>query len=142
MKLFKRKQKPMDAIHLVEDHNEVITKFKSVYAQEKLSCEPTKNTFWFVNEASCAALLVVTPNKFRIKGTVTRPEYRGQGYGSAMLKHLIMTAEVMAAGQKATIESFAKNPKWYLDNGFKVKRVTKWGVTVVEAELNGSNKKL
>jgi GNAT superfamily N-acetyltransferase len=117
----------MEAIHLIS-HEEVLKRFKSVYAAEGLSCKDIKNTLWFASENSCAALVLVSAKKVRIKATVTRPEYRGLGYGNAMLLHLINAKE----SEGLIIESFAKNPKWYLKNGFTVDRVTKWGVCVVQ----------
>lgn len=122
----------------VIEHDEVIKRFKKGYAAEKLSCTQTSDTLWFANEVACAALVRVTPAKYRIKATLTLPAYRGHGYGGAMLTVLIDMAIILAIrhDQKSVIiESFARNPKWYLDNGFTVKRVTQWGVTVVQKEM-------
>lgn len=122
----------------VVQHDVVMQRFKKAYAAEKLSCAQTSDTLWFANEVACAALVRVTPLKYRIKATLTLPEYRGLGYGSAMLKVLIDSAIMIVdrQGDKSVIvESFARNPAWYLDNGFTVHRVTQWGVTVVRQEI-------
>ena len=122
----------------IVQHDVVLQRFKRAYAQENLSCAQTSNTLWFANDVACAALVRVTPIKYRIKATLTLPEYRGLGYGGAMLIVLVDSAIMIAnrEGSKSVIvESFARNPKWYLDNGFTVHRVTQWGVTVVRQEI-------
>ena len=120
---------------------EVIRKFGHVYREERLSTAATNNTNWYANDFTCASLFWRTPYKARIKGTVTLPEYRGFGYGSTMLNYLINVVQEKAneLGQTIHLESYARNPKWYLANGFTVDRVTQWGVTVVERNIHGSN---
>jgi GNAT superfamily N-acetyltransferase len=120
---------------------EVIRRFGYVYKQEHLSTAATNNTNWYANDFTCASLFWRSSNKARIKGTVTHPEFRGFGYGSAMLNYLINVVQQKAneTGQTIHLESYARNPKWYLANGFTVDRVTPWGVTVVEREIHGSN---
>lgn len=113
-------------------YEEAMRRFRYLYKMENLPSSPILGATWFANDGSCAALVTVSKDKARIKGTVTAPELRGQGYGDTMLRHLI--AEARARGFKV-IESFARNPKWYLQNGFEVVRVTKWGVTVVSMKL-------
>lgn len=117
---------------------EVVKRFGHIYRQERLSCQDMKNTYWYANEFTCASLYWRTPIKARIKGTVTLPEYRGFGYGSTMLHYLITKVQekANATGQTIHLESYARNPKWYLANGFTVQRVTQWGVTVVEREIH------
>lgn len=122
----------------VIQHDEVMKRFKKAYAAEKLSCTQTSDTLWFANEVACAALVRVTPAKYRIKATLTLPAYRGHGYGSAMLKVLIDSAMMLAIKNEqdsVIVESFARDPKWYLANGFEAHRVTQWGVTVVRKEI-------
>ena len=113
-------------------YEEAMKRFKYLYKMEKLPALPVAGATWFADDGSCAALVAVSKDKARIKGTVTAPELRGQGYGGRMLQHLIQEAQ--DRGFKV-IESFAKDPKWYLANGFEVVRVTKWGVTVVTKSL-------
>lgn len=114
-------------------YEEAMKRFRYLYRMENLPSAEVAGAFWFANDGSCAALVKVGNGKtWRIKGTVTAPELRGQGYGDAMLRHLIQEATKNGA---EVIESFARNPKWYLNNGFHVKRVTKWGVTVVSMNL-------
>ncbi len=113
-------------------YEEAMKRFRYLYRMENLPCEPVAGALWFANDGSCAALVKASRTNVRIKGTVTAPELRGQGYGDAMLKHLIQEAKEQGY---LTIESFARNPAWYLRNGFHVKRVTKWGVTVVAKSL-------
>lgn len=132
---------PENVIHEIS-LQEVIRKFGPVYKEERLSLAATRNTNWYANDYSCASLYWQTPRKARIKGTVTLPEYRGFGYGSTMLQHLITVVERKAQelGQPIQLESYARNPKWYLNNGFSVHRVTPWSVTVVRRVIgNGSN---
>ena len=119
------------------EHAEVLKRFGRAYYHEKLSCKNIEGAEWFADEYTCASLYWISPNKARIKGTVTLPEYRGLGYGSAMLKYLI--EYVQNTGRNVQIESYARNPKWYLEHGFTVHRTTHWGVTVVRAQINGSN---
>lgn len=114
-------------------HEEAMKRFLYLYKMEKLPYKEVGKARWFVTDGSCAALVEVSKDKARIKGTVTAPELRGQGYGAAMLQHLIQEAK--SAGYKV-IESFAKNPKWYLENGFRTVRQTKWGVTVVTMDIS------
>jgi GNAT superfamily N-acetyltransferase len=119
------------------DQSEVVKRFGHVYRQESLSCSATKNTYWYANDYACASLYWITPHKVRIKGTVTLPEYRGFGYGSAMLSYLL---ELIAThDREIKIESYARNPKWYLEHGFEVSRITPWGVTVVIKKVGGAN---
>lgn len=114
-------------------YEEAMKRFRYLYRMENLPSEPVAGAFWFANDGACAALVKVgNGKKWRIKGTVTAPELRGLGYGDAMLRHLIAEARKNGA---QVIESFAKNPAWYLRNGFKVQRVTNWGTTVVSLDL-------
>jgi N-acetylglutamate synthase-like GNAT family acetyltransferase len=116
-------------------HGEAMRRFKYLYRMEKLPSNNVSSAEWYASDISCAALVWVdrAHTKARIKGTVTAPECRGQGAGQRMLQRLIL--EAVNGGAK-TIESFARDPKWYLANGFKTKRVTKWGVTVVEMHVS------
>jgi len=120
---------------------EVVQRFGAEYRKEKLSCAPTKETVWFANDYTCASLYWATPTKARIKGTVTRPEYRNQGHGSSMLLYLLENVEAKSnnLGKPIEVESYARNPKWYLDNKFVIKRITPWGVTVVTRIVNGNH---
>jgi GNAT superfamily N-acetyltransferase len=118
-------------------HAEVLKRFGKVYYHEKLSCKQIDGAEWYADEYTCASLYWINANKARIKATVTLPEYRGFGYGSAMLTYLL---QVISDTQRPVmVESYAKNPKWYLEHGFTVHRTTQWGVTVVRAQINGSN---
>lgn len=116
-------------------HEEAMRQFKYLYRMEKLPSDDVGSADWYASDISCAALVWVdrAHTKARIKGTVTAPEYRGQGAGQRMLQHLIREAVL---GGATVIESFARDPKWYLANGFVTKRVTKWGVTVVEMHIS------
>jgi ribosomal protein S18 acetylase RimI-like enzyme len=116
---------------------EVVERFGHIYKKENLSCAPMDNTYWYANEYTCGSLYWKTPTKVRIKGTVTLPEYRGLGHGNAMLTYLITKAQNMADnfGRHIQIESYARNPKWYLEHGFEIHNVTAWGVTVVKKQL-------
>ena len=120
---------------------QVVQRFGTEYKKEKLSCAPTQDTQWFANDFTCASLYWATPTKARIKGTVTRPENRNQGYGSTMLVYLLQYVKQRSTeiGKKIEVESFARNPKWYLDNEFVTKRITPWGVTVVIKMIDGTN---
>ena len=120
---------------------QVIQDWGRLYRQERLSCTPTNNTHWYANDFTCASLFWRSSYKARIKGTVTRPEFRGFGYGSTMLHYLINVVQERANELNHTIhlESYARNPKWYLANGFTVDRITPWGVTVVERDIHGRN---
>jgi ribosomal protein S18 acetylase RimI-like enzyme len=110
--------------------------FQYLYKMENLPSGPVAGGTWYASDGSCAALVKIgNGKKYRIKGTVTAPELRGEGYGDAMLRHLIAMAVERGA---EVIESYAKEPAWYLRNGFEVNRVTKWGVTVVQKNLLSS----
>jgi GNAT superfamily N-acetyltransferase len=117
-------------------YTEAMRQFEYLYKMEKLPSGPVLGGTWYASDGSCAALVKIgNGKKYRIKGTVTAPELRGEGYGDAMLRHLIAMAVERGA---EVVESYAKEPAWYLRNGFEVKRVTKWGVTVVQKSLLGS----
>jgi len=118
-------------------HAEVLKRFGKVYYHEKLSCKEIDGAEWYADEYTCASLYWISENKARIKGTVTLPEYRGFGYGSAMLTYLLQV--IRDTQRPIMVESYAKNPKWYLEHGFTVHTTTQWGVTVVRAQINGSN---
>jgi N-acetylglutamate synthase-like GNAT family acetyltransferase len=108
-------------------------RFKYLYRMEHLPYEPVESAVWYCSDVSCGALVWVgKTGTVRIKGTVTAPEVRGQGHGDALLRHLV--AEAVSGGAKV-IEVFARNPAWYLRNGFKVTRITKWKVTVLRKTL-------
>lgn len=114
-------------------YEEAMRRFKNLYRMEKLPDKPVSGATWYANDYSCAALVKVgNSGTYRIKGTVTAPEMRGQGYGDMMLRHLITVARDKGA---TLIEAFAKNPGWYLRNGFTVKRVTSWDTTVVQMSV-------
>jgi len=113
-------------------YEEAMKRFRYLYRMENLPAEPVAGATWYANDGSCAALVKASQTNVRIKGTVTSPELRGLGYGDAMLRHLIQEAKEQGY---LTIEAFARNPAWYLRNGFQVKRLTKWNVTVVSRSL-------
>ena len=115
-------------------HQEVMRRFLYLYRMEKLPHEAVATAVWYASEASCGSLVWVgkAKKKARIKGTITAPEARGEGHGAAMLEHLI--AEAVKGGAEI-VEVFARNPDWYLKNGFSVDRVTNWGVTVLSKPL-------
>ena len=93
-------------------YEEAMKRFKYLYKMEKLPALPVAGATWFANDGSCAALVAASKDKARIN----------------------LIQEAQDRGFKV-IESFAKDPKWYLANGFEVIRVTKWGVTVVSRSL-------
>lgn len=113
-------------------YEEAMARFKNLYRMEKLPHQSVEKAEWYASDIVCGALVWVTPTKARIKGTVTAPEYRGNGHGAELLNYLIEQARDKGA---KSVEAFARNPKWYLENGFVTKRVTKWDVTVVEITL-------
>lgn len=116
-------------------HEEAMRRFKYLYRMEKLPYADVAGAVWYASDVSCAALVWVGTARTtaRIKGTVTAPEVRGEGHGSTMLQHLINEAK---SGGAKRVEVFARNPAWYLRNGFRSLRVTKWGVTVLELQVN------
>lgn len=114
-------------------YEEAMRRFRYLYRMEHLPHEPVAGAVWYASEVSCGALVYVGKSgTVRIKGTVTAPEARGQGHGDAMLRHLV--SEAVKGGAKV-IEVFARNPAWYLRNGFTVVRVTKWNVTVLRMNV-------
>lgn len=116
-------------------YEEAMRRFKHVYRMEKLPHLPVATAVWYGNDVSCGALVWVGNDRrtARIKGTVTVPEERGHGHGDALLRHLIQEAE---AGGAKTIEVYAKDPAWYLRNGFTTTRVTSWNTTVLRRVLD------
>lgn len=115
-------------------YEEAMKRFRHLYRMEKLPHEPVANAEWYASEFTCGALVWIDKNKTkaRIKGTVTTPEYRGHGYGEALVLHRIAIAE--ATGAKV-IEVYARHPNWYLKNGFEVVRDTGWGVIVLRKKV-------
>ena len=115
-------------------YEEAMRRFRNVYRMEKLPHEPVDAAEWYASDYSCGALVWVGKDrkKARIKGTVTTPESRGLGYGDALLRHLESQARLQGA---EGLEVYAKNPAWYLRNGWQVKRITNWDTTVLTKNL-------
>jgi ribosomal protein S18 acetylase RimI-like enzyme len=115
-------------------YEEAMRRFRNVYRMEKLPHEPVASADWYASQEACGALVWVGKDRklARIKGTVTAPESRGQGHGDALLRHLEAEA---ALGGAQGLEVYAKNPAWYQRNGWQVKRITKWGTTVLTKQL-------
>jgi GNAT superfamily N-acetyltransferase len=115
-------------------YEEAMKRFRYLYRMENLPHAPVAGAEWFASEYSCGALVWVGAGhkKARLKGAVTAPEARGQGHGAAMLNHRIERAREAGA---TVIEVYARHPAWFLRNGFTVKRVTTWGVHVLERRL-------
>jgi GNAT superfamily N-acetyltransferase len=115
-------------------YQEAMKRFRYLYRMEKLPHEPVATAEWYASDVSVGALVWVGKDKklARIKGTITAPEARGQGHGDALLRHL--EAQALQQGAQA-LEVYARNPAWYERNGWQIKRITKWGVTVLSKEL-------
>ena len=113
-------------------YEEVLKRFKHLYIQESLPIKATKDVRWFASEVACGALIKVSAKKGRIKGTVTFPEWRGMGYGEAILWRLIQEAKLEGFN---TIAVFAKYPSWFQKQGFEVLRITAWGTVVLQGDV-------
>jgi GNAT superfamily N-acetyltransferase len=111
-------------------YEEAMKRFRYLYRMEKLPHEPVAAAEWYASDVACGALVWVGKDKqlARIKGTVTAPESRGQGHGDALLRFL--EAQALLQGARG-LEVYARNPAWYQRNGWELKRVTNWGVTVL-----------
>lgn len=113
-------------------YDEAMQKFKPLYIREKLPTNNPKDSRWFANEFSCGCLVRVSNKVARIKGTVTFEEWRGHGYGESILLRLI---DVAKQEKYEKIEVYSKHPVWFFRNGFSERRVTSWGVSVMEKNL-------
>lgn len=115
-------------------HAEAMEKFLMAYLSEHLGVNNPKDSRWFMSDVACGCLVKASKTVARIKGTITLKEWRNLGYGEAILERLIEEA-TKAGFQK--IEVFSKYPNWFANNGFTRRRVTSWGVAVMEKNLNG-----
>lgn len=112
---------------------EAMRRFKPLMRAEGLPPTDAQGCRWFAIEDVAVAALVVTPSLARIKATATAPEWRGYGYGEALLLHLSMVARQEGVPQ---MEVFARHPAWFERNGWQVQRVTTWGTTVLRKKLS------
>lgn len=111
-------------------YEEAMKRFRYLYRMENLPSAEVASADWYVSDYACGAIVWnKTRTKARLKGAVVAPESRGQGHGEEMLKHRIEVAKEQGA---KSIEVFARHPSWFLRNGFKVKRITAWNITVLE----------
>ena len=118
-------------------YRDAMREFCALYRAEGLPTKPVAGAVWYRSDVSCAALCWVGKGgTARIKATVTLPEWRGMGYGEAMLRHLMAEAK---RGGATRVEVFAKNPAWFLRNGFQVVRVTSWGTSVCSIDLEAGS---
>jgi len=113
-------------------YDEAMAKFKRLYQKEKLPTNNPKDSRWFVSEFSSGCLVKVSAKTCRIKGTVTFEEWRGHGYGQQILLRLI---DIAKQENYEKIEVYSKHPNWFFRNGFIERRVTNWGVSVMEKSL-------
>jgi GNAT superfamily N-acetyltransferase len=116
-------------------HAEAMDKFVMAYLADGLGVNNPKDSRWFMSEVACGCLVKASKSVARIKGTITLKEWRNLGYGEAILERLI--EEAQKAGF-TKIEVFSKYPTWFANNGFTRRRVTSWGVAVMEKDLNGN----
>lgn len=125
----------MESTTVVEiSYEEAMSRFKHLYIQEKLPTNNPINSRWFATEFACGCLVRVNKKVARIKGTIVFNEWRGHGFGEQLVLHRINLA---AKEKYEKIEVYSRHPKWYLKNGFVERRVTSWGVVVLEKDLNG-----
>ena len=113
-------------------YEEVLRLFGPLYVRERLPIKEVENVRWFASEVACGGLVRASKRKARIKGTATFPEWRGMGYGEEILERLITEAR---NDDYKTIEVFAKYPRWFLNRGFEVVRVTAWGTAVLTGDV-------
>jgi GNAT superfamily N-acetyltransferase len=106
-------------------YEDVLKRFKHLYIQEGLPIKATTNVRWFASEVAVGALIKVSAKKGRIKGTATLPEWRGMGYGEAILWRLIEEAKLEALDTKTQIEEHAKKEAERKGRERKVER-RKW----------------
>ena len=109
-----------------------MAKFKPLYIREKLPTNNPKNSRWFISEYACGCLVELNKKICRLKGGVVFEEWRGYGYGEQLLQHRI---DVATKQNYEKIEVYSRHPKWFLKNGFVERRVTSWGVSVMEKSL-------
>ena len=114
-------------------YEDVMATFRPAFRSAHLPDGPVASASWFASEVACGALVRASSTKARIKGTLTLPEWRGLGYGEAILLRLLDEAR---AGGYSSVEVFTR-PAWYLRHGFKVARTTPYGVQVLRLEELG-----
>ena len=100
--------------------------------RERLHIEPHYRIWSYtVNDAivSVGCLRLISPRIVRLTSAYTLPEYRGRGYGLALLHHRIEVIETDAAYQGIrVIDVFAHYPAWFMRNGFTPIRHTNWAI--------------
>lgn len=122
-------------------YEEVMDQFGWLYRAEKLPASLVLKARWFISEAASAAIVRVNPDVVRLKGMVVLPEWRGCGYGEAMLLHMMRAG--VASGY-TTGEAFTHpvaprtptaGPRWFLERGWVEVRRTKHGMGVYRGDL-------
>lgn len=105
--------------------------FRPLYVQERLPHLPV-NCRWFMSEVACGALTHRSKTLCTIKGTVVRPEWRGFGYGEALVWRRVQVA--IAAGY-TSVNVYSRYPSWYYKIGFAKVRSLPNGSDLVQVEL-------
>lgn len=98
-----------------------VAPFKSAASRDHVSVADTRETFWFFYEVDGQMIgfcgVMRTALGGRIKGVWVKPEFRGQGHGTAMTKQLIQQATDDLLFLR--MEALAHNPAFYEGLGWE-----------------------
>lgn len=102
------------------DWLEQVRPWQGVASKERVSLAtgPTKQWYGHIidDDVASMAFLMVNRGRARIGGILVPPEFRGNGYGDEITKHLIGLAEVQMAG---VIDCYSVNPPYWEALGFE-----------------------
>ncbi len=113
----------------IEPINFDIAKLLSSKAKkDKVNLKDTETTKWFgvyLDNKLCGVAGTILKNgKGRIRSVFVIEEYRGQGLGSSLMKFII---DDLIENNACYIDQLASNPKWWIEQSWKVKSVVKNG---------------
>tara|TARA_R100000995_G_scaffold81760_1_gene54858 strand:+ start:845 stop:1267 length:423 start_codon:yes stop_codon:yes gene_type:complete len=108
---------------------EIVKRFASKGAKERVSISNTQNTLWFAvsyrNNIIGVCGLYLAKNKCRIKGDYLLPEYRGKGIGEFIT---ISRMSIIKSLGYANIEVLTLHPQYYAKIGFNIHKETRKGI--------------
>tara|TARA_Y100001972_G_scaffold71073_2_gene86459 strand:- start:613 stop:996 length:384 start_codon:yes stop_codon:yes gene_type:complete len=109
------------------NHSEV-KKLSNLAKKDKVNLKDTATTKWFAiyyhNKIIGCAGTILKNGKGRIRGVFILSKYRGLGLGSKLMKHII---DDLIDNHACYIDQLSSQPKWWLNNGWKVKSTVKNG---------------
>lgn len=86
------------------------------------SVKDTRRTDWYAagGDCACFGVMHLGGGRVRFKGAFTRPEWRGQGLGLALVRHALGVVEQLAEQGPVEIELLTKHRSFWEGLGFAV----------------------